>query len=111
MTFTNDMKLGDVGDPLEFIDWLCEQTGCKPYKEPFDGIIFGDDKNSFIFVYVKPAKQWRYDLKIDDEYESYDRPIYNESELGALVSFINDRVLLLKDKLLEHNIEEVKRDF
>jgi len=111
MTFTNDMKLGDVSDPLEFIDWLCEQTGCKPYKGPFDGIIFGDITNKFVFVYVKAIKQWRYDLKLDDEYESYDRPIFPESEIGALVGFINDRVLVIKDKLMEKKEEKVKEDF
>lgn len=111
MTFTNDMTLGDVSDPLEFIDWLCEQIGCNPYKGPFDGITFGDDKNCFILVYVKPINQWRYDFKLDDVYESYDRPIFNESEIGALVGFINDRVLVIKDKLLDKKLENVQEDF
>lgn len=111
MTFTNDMKLGDVGDTLEFIDWLCKQTGCKPYKGPMEGIIFGDRTNKFVFVFVKAIKQWRYDFKIDDEYESYDRPIFPESEIGALVGFINDRVLLIKDKLMKKNEDKVQEDF
>lgn len=105
------MKLGDVSDPLEFIDWLCEQTGCKPYKGPMNGVIFGDGTNKFVLVYVRAIKQWRYDLKLDNEYESYDRPIFPESEIGALVGFINDRVHLIKDKLTEKKVEKVQEDF
>ena len=111
MTFTNEMKLGDVSDPLEFIDWLCEQTGCSPSKGPMNGVIFGDRKNRFELVYVRAIKQWRYDLKLDNEYESYDRPIFPESEIGALVGFINDRVLVIKDKLMEKKVEIVQEDF
>ena len=111
MTFTNEMKLGDVSDTLEFIAWLCEQTGCKPYKGPMNGVIFGDGTNKFVLVYVRAIKQWRYDLKLDNEYESYDRPIFPESEIGALVGFINDRVLVIKDKLTEKKVEKVQEDF
>ena len=114
MIFTNEMKLGDVSNTLElleFIDWLCEQTGCKPNKGPMNGIIFGDRTNKFELVYVRAIKQWRYDLKLDNEYESYDRPIFPESEIGALVGFINDRVLVIKDKLMEKKEEKVQEDF
>lgn len=36
---------------------------------------------------------------------------FPESEVGALVGFINDRVLVIKDKLMEKKEEKVQEDF
>ena len=114
MIFTDKMKLKEVQDVDEFFEWLAGQIGGKASKESaFDDqcVLYGDTGSYFKLVYVKPIKQFRYDFCINEKLESYDREIGEESEIGALIGFMNDRIQVIKDTLVEKKEEEIAEDF
>lgn len=114
MIFTDKMKLKEVQDVDEFFEWLAGQIGGKASKESaFDDqcVLYGDTGSYFKLVYVKPIKQFRYDYFINGKMDSYDRVIGDESEIGALIGFMNDRIQVIKDTWIEQKEEEIKQDF
>lgn len=79
MIFTDKMKLKEVQNKNEFLEWVAGQIGGKYYEnsfwEPFPYVYFGDNNSFLKLVFVPNVKQFRYDFCINEKLESYDREI------------------------------------
>lgn len=115
MTFADNMTLKEVQNKNEFLEWVAGQIGGKYYEnsfwEPFPYVYFGDNNSFLKLVFVPNVKQFRYDFCINEKLESYDRVIGDESEIGALIGFMNNRIQVIKDTLVEKKEEEIAEDF
>lgn len=115
MIFTDKMKLKEVQNPNEFLEWVAGQIGGKYYEnsfwEPFPYVYFGDNDSFLKLVRVQNIRQFRYDFCINEKLESYDREIGGDTEIGALIGFLNNRIQCIKDVLMENKVEEIEQDF